>query len=306
MPKNKGGKNFKRGKKTRAPPVLVLKDQNTAYARVEGNLGNGICSVRIISNQGDGELCNGHIRGKVRRAKFFRGDILLVAMREITKLEEGDKMDVDINYKYYPDQVQTLERMGHINHQNDVISGITFKEHDEFDYDYGSGSDSDSESESDSDNVFTSVGKTVGKTSGKNQNLTVFQAYDDIMPGYDSEEYEYYDENEESDSEIEYDKLGNTIPKEMRSKNKKNTSDTVTDINTAANTTANTITNTVTNSESDSDVQPEELKPVKLGKKNQKKLDAITDNSQKKKMEKQMMRKKKSSVVEETINFDDI
>jgi len=303
MPKNKGGKNFKRGKKTRAPPVLVLKDQNTAYARVEGNLGNGICSVRIISNQGDGELCNGHIRGKVRRAKFFRGDILLVAMREITKLEEGDKMDVDINYKYYPDQVQTLERMGHINHQNDVVSGITFKEHDEFDYDYGS--DSESDSESVSDNVFTSVGKNQTQNQKNNQNLLVRQAYDDIMPGYDSDEYMYRDDDEESDSEIEYDKLGNTIPKEMRSKNKQIASDNITAANTAANTTSIEI-DAIIKSDSDSDVQPEELKPVKLGKKNQKKLDAITDSSQKKKMEKQMMRKKKSDVVEETINFDDI
>lgn len=284
MPKNKGGKNFKRGKKTRAPPVLVLKDQNTAYARVEGNLGNGICSVRIISDKGDGELCKGHIRGKVRRAKFFRGDILLVGMREITKIEEGEMMDVDINYKYYPDQVQTLERMGHIIHQNDVSSGITFQEdQDEFEYE----SESDSESESESDLVSKSV-FNVAKKQNK-----LYSAYDDIMPGYESEEYEYYDV---SDSEIEYDKYGNTIIKETQDKTQNILNENL-DVNNDSN---------EMNDSTDDKSLPEELKPISLGKKKQKKLDAITDTSQKKKMEKQMMRTKKSSVIEETINFDDI
>ncbi len=182
----KGGKKHKRGKKLRAPRTLVTKDQNTAYAKVLANLGNGLCSLQIISNQGDEDQCLGHIRGKVVRVRFNKGDIVLIGFREITKeIDDRKALEVDINYKYYPDQVQQLERMGEIKKQEDY-HGLEFDANFEFAYD----DDESSDSESMSNQV----------------NYTKID-YSNPMPEYESED------DEEEDEEVEYDKFGNTIVK---------------------------------------------------------------------------------------------
>jgi translation initiation factor IF-1 len=182
----KGGKKHKRGRKLRAPRTLVIKDQNTAYAKVLSNLGNGLCSLQIISNQGDEDQCIGHIRGKVVRVRFNKGDIVLIGFREITK-EISDKkaLEVDINYKYYPDQVQQLERMGEIKKQNDY-TGFEFADDVEFDYD-----DEQSSESEDGDNIVCH-----SKVD-----------YSNPMPDYKS------DDDVDLEEDIEYDKFGNTIVK---------------------------------------------------------------------------------------------
>lgn len=291
MPKNtKGGKSFKRGRKTRAPKSLVFKDENTAYARVLANLGNGLCNLQIISKQGDEDQCLGHIRGKVHRLRFFKGDIVLVGFRELTKqVDEKKTLEVDINHKYFPDHVQELERRGEILRQEEAHANFDFEFDDGDDFEYGEGEEKEEKEEKDEDeeeliqSVFGS--KTSSAKFTKFTKLSNINVYADTMPDYDSENDDDIDD-EDKDDDVEYDKMGNTIvkPKVVRQ------------LLTETTAAATDFSEEETNASKKSDFKKSE----------QKKLNAIPEGPQRKKMEKQMMRNKKAQVIDEAINFDDI
>jgi translation initiation factor IF-1 len=275
MPKNtKGGKKHKRGKK-RAPQSLPLKDENTSYAKVLSNLGNGLVHLQLISSRGDEGTCLGHIRGKVVRLRWNKGDIVLVGFRQLTKeVDDSKRVEVDINYKYFPDHVQQLIDMGEIKRQDDY-TGFDGSDDIEFDYNY--------ESESDSDDDETET----------NESRHVRVDYSNPMPYYESEEYE------ESEEEVEYDKLGNTIVKP------KVKSSTVTS-------NVEQVIGTGKDSDSDSDKAAVTFERP-LTAPERKKLESLGNNSQAKKMEKKLQRKKKNTANAELldtefgeINIDDI
>lgn len=279
MPKNtKGGKNFKRGKKNRAPRSLILKDQNTAYAKVLSNLGNGLCNLQIISDKGDEDQCLGHIRGKVVRLKFNKGDIVLVGFRQLTKAIDDDKrLEVDINHKYWPDQVQELVRNGEIKKQEDY-NGFEYGDDIEFSYDLDSDEEEDEDADSDE------------KAKDALKSYAQFN-YSDPMAGYAPPSDDEYEEDE-----VEYDKMGNTIvkPKEVVSQTVASTVD-------------------ATKSDSEEEVVAKGKHNYKLNKSEEKKLAGITNNAQRSKMQKQMNRDKKSQITaqymetdEGPVNFDDI
>lgn len=280
MPKNtKGGKNFKRGKKTRAPRSLILKDQNTAYAKVLSNLGNGLCNLQIISDKGDEDQCLGHIRGKVVRLRFNKGDIVLVGFRQLTKAIDDDKrLEVDINHKYWPDQVQELVRTGEIKKQEDY-NGFEYGDEIEFITEFGSDDENDDD-DADSDEKAKDASKPYVQFN-----------YSDPMAGYAPPSDDEYEEDE-----VEYDKMGNTIvkPKEVVSQTVASTVD-------------------ATKSDSEEEVVAKEKHNYKLNKSEEKKLAGITNNAQRSKMQKQMNRDKKSQITaqymetdEGPINIDDI
>jgi hypothetical protein len=278
MPKNlKGGKNHKKcGKKHCTPKSLILKDSNTDYAKVLANLGNGLCHLQIISADGTDDQYLGHIRGKVVRLKFFKGDIVLVAYRKIYENTDDDKnIEVDINHKYFPDQVQELERCGEIKRQEHV--GAELAGEDCFTYDYGD--DANDANDANANNVDD-------EEYVSTQYANVGGSYADPMPGYDSEEDEYDDID---DQDVEYDKMGNTIVKPKNDRVETVVSD---------------------NSKSDSDedklVREDANKHhYKLNKSEQKRLEGVSSASQRSRMQKQLDRSKKSQVTAQYLDTDD-
>lgn len=288
MPKNtKGGKNFKRGRKNRAPRSLILKDQNTAYAKVLANLGNGSCNLQIISDKGDEDQCLGHIRGKVVRLRFLKGDIVLVGFRHLTKtVDDSKKLEVDINHKYWPDQVQALERSGEIKKQEDY-NGLEFG--DEVDFTFEDDGDSDDEDEQESGN-------------DPNGNLKNYEQVDYSNPMGDYEAPESEDEEEE-----ELDKMGNTIVKPKKPK-------PAVLVSASVSATSNTVSNSDTvDSEEEVDKSDANKHNYKFNKSEEKKLAGVASSSQRAKMQKQLNRNKKSQINaqhtetdEGTINFDDV
>merc|ERR1711881_765457 len=77
--KSKGGKSFKKGKKTEQKTELVFKEEEQEYAQVTALLGSSRLRVRCAD--GVERLCT--IRGKLqRRAWVAVGSIILVSFRE--------------------------------------------------------------------------------------------------------------------------------------------------------------------------------------------------------------------------------
>lgn len=113
MPKNiKGGNKTKKGKNTRKIQPLVLSSQDTKYAVVVGNLGNGRCSLNIVGKMGIEGPAQGYIRGCVRRAKFIKDDVVLCGLRDFGSNKEIK--EVDIILKYSLDHYMRLVDMGEI------------------------------------------------------------------------------------------------------------------------------------------------------------------------------------------------
>ncbi len=106
MTKNtKGGKGFKKGKKTRgddgevSTKALILKQDGEEYATVTKLLG----SCRLTCSCHDGIERIGIIRGKlVKRVWITVGDIVLVSIRDF----QDNKCD--IIHKYNPNEVKEL------------------------------------------------------------------------------------------------------------------------------------------------------------------------------------------------------
>ena len=113
MPKNiKGGNKTKKGKNTRKIQPLVLSSNDTKYAVVVGNLGNGRCSLNLVGKMGIEGPAQGYIRGCVRRAKFIKDDVVLCGVRDFGS--NKDIKEVDIILKYTLDHYMRLVDMGEI------------------------------------------------------------------------------------------------------------------------------------------------------------------------------------------------
>jgi len=124
MPKNiKGGNKTKKGKNTRKVQPLVLSTQDTKYAVVVANLGNGRCNLNLVGKMGIECEAQGYIRGCVRRAKFVKDDLVLCGLRDFGGNKEIK--EVDIILKYTLDHYTRLVEMGEIK-----SLGITPEEDD--------------------------------------------------------------------------------------------------------------------------------------------------------------------------------
>ena len=105
MPKNKGkgGKNFKKGKKSTGEQErrdLLFKEDGQEYAQVVRMLGDGRVALRCY----DGVARTGLIRGTMRRRVWINtGDIVLVGLREF----QADKADVI--HKYTAEEARVLQ-----------------------------------------------------------------------------------------------------------------------------------------------------------------------------------------------------
>ena len=105
MPKNKGkgGKNFKKGKKSTGEQErrdLLFKEDGQEYAQVVRMLGDG----RVALSCYDGVARTGLIRGTMRRRVWINtGDIVLVGLREF----QPDKADVI--HKYTAEEARVLQ-----------------------------------------------------------------------------------------------------------------------------------------------------------------------------------------------------
>lgn len=171
MPRNiNGGNKAKRGKNRRREVKFVTKDNNTFYAKVIGNLGNGQCRLSMFDNKMT-EI-TGIIRGSLRRAKFKKDDVVLVSKRDFgNSFETIEKYD--ILHKYNLDHINNLIKIGEIN--------MTMIEDDNVEF-------------YDDDNVNFDTNNELNDS-------------DDMFPPSDSDEYEYYDEDEninEDENENEY------------------------------------------------------------------------------------------------------
>jgi hypothetical protein len=145
MPKNKfGGNKAKKGKNVKPAKLLVVADQTyNGYGQVIGNLGNGRVSLNILGKNGNEGLAQGIIRGRVRRARFMKDDVVLFEYRTFERTKD-EYIIVDITNKYTSDQVKELEYNGEFilqssSSNNDII----------FENDPISDSNSDSDSELD-------------------------------------------------------------------------------------------------------------------------------------------------------------
>lgn len=133
MPRNiNGGNKAKRGKNRRREVKFVTKDNNTFYAKVIGNLGNGQCRLSMFDNKMT-EI-TGIIRGSLRRAKFKKDDIVLVSKRDFgNSFETVEKYD--ILHKYNLDHINNLIKIGEINMSMVENDNIEFCDDDNVNFD---------------------------------------------------------------------------------------------------------------------------------------------------------------------------
>jgi initiation factor 1A len=163
MPKNiNGGNKAKRGKNKRREVKFVTKDNDSFYAKVISNLGNGQCRLSLFDSKMT-EI-TGIIRGSLRRAKFKKDDIVLVSKRDFgNSFETIEKYD--ILHKYNIDHISNLVRLGEININISEIDNIEFFDDDNVNFDNNELADSD-----------------------------------DMFPPSDSDDYDYEHEHEENEN----------------------------------------------------------------------------------------------------------
>jgi translation initiation factor IF-1 len=109
MPKNihGGNKTKKRKNNCQKNYSLIFKESDDyGYAQVVGNLGNGCLSLILLSDKCDDKLL-GHIRGKIRRCKFNKDDVVLIGFREFEK-DYKTIRNVDVLHKYTDEHVKDL------------------------------------------------------------------------------------------------------------------------------------------------------------------------------------------------------
>lgn len=133
MPKNmgKGGKSFKAGnaKGDSGKRELTYADEESGekYAMVKSALGN----LRLQCQLVDGEVVIGVIRGAmVRKQWITKGDVVIIAVREFNEHD-----NVDIVYKYKPDEVRALVKEGLIPRDfRGAEDGQSEQQHDSIDF----------------------------------------------------------------------------------------------------------------------------------------------------------------------------
>lgn len=97
--KSKGGKSFKKGKKTEMKTELIFKEEDQEYAQVTALLGSSRLRVRCAD--GIERLCT--IRGNlVRRAWVNVGSVILISLREF---EQGK---CDMIHRYSDEEARRL------------------------------------------------------------------------------------------------------------------------------------------------------------------------------------------------------
>ena len=125
MPNAKGGKKFKRGKKTIHETKLIYKDpkEDQEYGKIIKALGNGRFEVECF----DGKNRVGIIAGNMRKRVWInKDDIILFSKWDFSTDDEK----CSIIHKYNIDEVKRLQR------ENEFPSTIRLEEDNDF-FDYG-------------------------------------------------------------------------------------------------------------------------------------------------------------------------
>lgn len=125
MPNAKGGKKFKRGKKTIHETKLIYKDpkEDQEYGKIIKPMGNGRFDVECF----DGKNRVGIIAGNMRKRVWInKDDIILFSKWDFSTDDEK----CSIIHKYNIDEVKRLQR------ENEFPSTIRLEEDNDF-FDYG-------------------------------------------------------------------------------------------------------------------------------------------------------------------------
>lgn len=139
MPRNITGGNKAKKRKNHVPKNynLILKDNNDYdYAQIIGNLGNGLLNLLLLTNkknpsiQKEGISLLGHIRGKIRRCKFNKDDVVLIGYRDFEK-DYKDIRHVDVLHKYTDDHIKELIARNEIKLLNNSYGIKTINEEDD-------------------------------------------------------------------------------------------------------------------------------------------------------------------------------
>ena len=144
MPNSKGGKKFKRGKKTIHETKLIYKDpkEDQEYGKIIRAMGNGRFEIECF----DGKTRVGIIAGNMRKRVWVnKDDIVLFSKWEFSTDDEK----CSIIHKYNIDEVKRLQR------ENEFPSTIKLEEDSEF-FNYGDTDDMitfDYDDPSDNENI---------------------------------------------------------------------------------------------------------------------------------------------------------
>ena len=125
MPNKKGGKKFKRGKKTYHETKLIYKDSNEDqdYGKVLRATGNGRFEIECF----DGKNRLGIIAGKMRKKIWVnKGDIVLFSRWDFSTCDDK----CSIIHKYSMDEVKKLQN------ENEFPAHVNLETENEF-VDYG-------------------------------------------------------------------------------------------------------------------------------------------------------------------------
>lgn len=117
MPKGKGGKKKKRGKKQDfgARKLEILRGEDQEYAKVLERKGGPVMSVRLLT----GKTVNGIVRGSMRRRAWMKaGDIVLISRRNFQDSK------VDIVHVYPLEHTHDLVNLGEIPESFTITEGL--------------------------------------------------------------------------------------------------------------------------------------------------------------------------------------
>ena len=152
MPNNKGGKKFKKGKKSRDfndKKQLIKKDpeESQEYAQVVNPKGNG--RFELLCCDG-GKVRQGTVCGQMRKRVWVnRSDLVLISKWE----GMTDDTKCSIIHKYSEDEARRLQKEGELP-SNFKLNLDDFEEVDEDDgFDMSDPSESESEEEIDLDEI---------------------------------------------------------------------------------------------------------------------------------------------------------
>ena len=154
MPNNKGGKKFKKGKKTRGfndKKQLIKKDpeESQEYAQVVNPKGNG--RFELLCCDG-GKVRQGTVCGQMRKRVWVnRGDLVLISKWE----GMTDDTKCSIIHKYSEDEARRLQKEGELppNFKLNLDDFETVEDEDESGFIMDQPSDSDSDSESSEEEI---------------------------------------------------------------------------------------------------------------------------------------------------------
>ncbi len=154
MPNNKGGKKFKKGKKTRGfndKKQLIKKDpeESQEYAQVVNPKGNG--RFELLCCDG-GKVRQGTVCGQMRKRVWVnRSDLVLISKWE----GMTDDTKCSIIHKYSEDEARRLQKEGELppNFKLNLDDFETVEDEDESGFIMDQPSDSDSDSESSEEEI---------------------------------------------------------------------------------------------------------------------------------------------------------